>query len=71
MGKFLLAWTSYAKQIEQMNTQSPYHIKKSFANKEFEETYKDKFSQEQTDAMKEFKDMIYESEQKRKQNDKS
>jgi hypothetical protein len=51
-----------------MNTQSNYHIKKALKDEQFDNMYKEKFNQEQTEALKEFKDLIYESEKKKKEN---
>ncbi|CDW76080.1 UNKNOWN [Stylonychia lemnae] len=66
MDKFLVGWNAYADQIKQVNRNKPQELKKQLHNQEFDEMFKDKFTEEQTSTLKEFKDLIYESEKKKK-----
>ena len=66
MDKFLKGWNVYADQIKQVNPTKPKEIKKQLANEDFDEMFKDKFTDEQQATMKDFKDLIYESEKKKK-----
>eukprot|EP00347_Sterkiella_histriomuscorum_P024528 403330795 len=67
MDKFLIGWNAYADQIKLVNPNRPrQEIKKQLVNEEFEVLYKDKFNDEQNQTLKDFKDLIYESEKKKK-----
>lgn len=59
MDKFLVSWDAYANQIKLVNPHKPKELKKQLANQDFDELFKDKFNQEQTDTLKDFKDLIY------------
>ena len=67
MEKFLRAWEQYASQIKDVSPQKPVEMKRKLANQDFEDVVREKFSQEQVQTLKEFKDMIYESEKRKKE----
>ena len=68
MDKFMVGWEQYAKQIEKVDhKKGPKHIKQAFANQEYDEVLKDKFNEEQKQTLSDFKTLIFESEQKKKQ----
>ena len=56
------------KQIEKVDhKKGPKQVKEVLANQEYDEVLKEKFSQEQNQTLNDFKTLIYESEQKKKQ----
>ncbi len=67
MGKFLIAWESYANQIKTVKKDKPQQIKEQFKNEDFDTLFKEKFSPEQSETLKDFKNLIYESERKKKE----
>lgn len=70
MGKFLKAWEQYAKQVEQMDTTNQKQLKKQLQNEEFDQMFKDKFSDEQQETLKDFRNIIYESEKRKAEQNK-
>lgn len=66
MDKFMIGWEGYARQIEGVDMKKgPKHIKEKLANPEYDEALKEKFSEEQTTTLNDFKTLIYESEKKK------
>lgn len=66
MDKFLIGWTSYADQIKKVNPNKPREIKKQLANEDYDSLLKEKFNQDQVSTLNDFKNLIYESEKKKK-----
>ena len=71
MDKFIIGWESYAKQIEKMDPKKGTKgVKQVLQNQELDELIKEKFNDEQNQTLTDFKTLIYESEKKKKQQNK-
>ena len=75
MNQFIQSWEVYHKQLGYMDTSNSTKLKDSLKNDEFDSLLSEKTTQgnhffisciEQKTSMQEFKDLIYESEQKKK-----
>ena len=68
MDKFMLGWQGYAKQIAQMDPkQGDKGVRQVLKNQEIDEIIKEKFNEEQNQTLSDFKNLIYESEKRKKQ----
>jgi hypothetical protein len=68
MDKFMIQWQGYAREIEKMHRDmGPRRVRKVLdENTEFDTMIKEKFNEEQFSTLSDFKNMIYESERKKK-----
>ena len=48
-----------------MDTKNQKKLKQQLHNEEFDQMFKDKFNEEQKETLKDFRNIIYESEQKK------
>ena len=69
MDKFMSCWEDYAKQIQKVDhKKGPKHVKQVLtADEEFDKKLKEKFTEEQFKTLNDFKTLIYETEQKKKE----
>jgi polysaccharide pyruvyl transferase WcaK-like protein len=69
MDKFLLGWEGYARQIEHVDARKgPKHIRQAITKDAelMDQVIKEKFNQEQQASLNEFRNLIYETEQKKR-----
>ena len=68
MDKFMVGWQGYAKQIAQMDPKKgDKSVRQVLKNQEIDEIIKEKFNEEQNQTLSDFKNLIYESEKRKKQ----
>ena len=70
MGKFLMAWAQYEQMLDsQLDlSRDVKQMKQVLHNPQLDELLKDKMTEEQQTSLKEFKDVIFEHEEKKRAN---
>lgn len=68
MDKFLVGWEEYAGQIEKVDhKKGPKHVKQVLtSDTNFDQQFKEKFTEEQHQTLGEFRNLIFETEQRKK-----